>query len=163
MATTPSANPLRLQVADRIATVLAAITAGNNYFHTPGKVAKRFMALSEMNHFPCYMVSTGTGGNLDLSGAPDEYDETMYLIVRGVVKASRDTVTPLEQALRDVRKAINDDSTDRATTGALGNLDGVSEVRIDSIETDDGYLSAEGFGFFELRIRVVITGTEGEL
>lgn len=163
MATTPSANPLRLQVADRIVAVLSAITAGANYWFTPGMVAKRFMALSEMRDFPCYMVSTGTGGNLDLSGSPDEYDETFYLIVRGVVKASDDAVTPLEQALRDVRKAINDDSTDRATTGALGNIDGVDEVRIDSVETDDGYLASAGFGFFELRIRVVITGAEGEL
>ena len=33
-------NPLRLQIADRFKTVLAAIEAGDNYFYTPHKVEK---------------------------------------------------------------------------------------------------------------------------
>lgn len=160
----PAALPLRLQVANRIYAVLGAITAGANYWATPGHVAKRFKHLNEIPAFPCYMVTPASGGRTEYSGSPDEYDETFYLSIKGVVKCSDDSVTPMEQSLRDIRKAINDDSTDNTTTGALGNIDGVVEVRIeDGVETDDGYLSLDGFGFFDQKIRVTITGTEGEL
>ncbi len=161
--TTPSTDPLRLQIINRIVAVLQAITAGATYWYTPGAVNKRFTHWSECKSFPTYSVSTASGGKVELSGAAgddSEYTEDFYVSIKGVVKDSVDTVTRLERALADVRKAIDADSRSGAagTLGALG-----VETRIEeSPETDDGYLSLEGFGFFDQKVRVSIAGNIGE-
>jgi hypothetical protein len=158
----PSVNPLRLQVIDRIVTVLTAITTGSDYFFTPGKVAKRFMHESEISAYPCYMVSAGDqGGPIEMEGAPDAYEEIFYVSIKGVIKDSTDTVTKCEQALRDIRKAINTDSK-LQTAGALGTL--TDEVlAVQGPDMDDGYLSLQGFGFFDQKFRVRTHGDFGEL
>jgi len=154
-------NPLRLKTIDRVVAVLAAIVAGDDYFFTPFEVAKRFKHWNECRGFPTYMVFTDSGGNVDLSGAPDIYDEDFYINVKGYVQDNVDTVTKLEQAIRDVRKAINEDSKSMAA-GSLGAI--AVEIRIEkSPDTDNGYLSLEGFGFFDQQIRVKISGGYGEL
>lgn len=157
----PPANPRRLQVLDRIVAVLQTITAGDDYFFTPGEVVRRFVHWSEAKVFPTYMVFAASGGKVELSGAPDLYDEDVMVSVKGIVRHPEDTVSLIEKALRDVRRAINED----AKSGAAGSLGVLAvETRIEEgPETDDGYLSIEGFGFFDQRIRVRIAGDYGEL
>jgi hypothetical protein len=158
----PPAIPLRLQAINRIVAVLQAITAGATYFYTPGTVAKRLIHLDECKAFPTYMVFTASGGKVELTGAAgddSEYTEDFYVSVKGIVKDSVDTVTRLENSIADVRKAIDADSRS-AAAGSLGVL--AVETRIEeSPETDDGYLSLEGFGFFDQKIRVSIAGVMG--
>lgn len=158
----PSTNPLRLQVIDRFVTVLAAVVTGSSYFFTPGKVAKRFMHLDEISAFPCYMVTAGDKGQqIELTGAPDEYTEWFSVSVKGVIKDSEDTVTTCEQALRDVRKAINEDSK----SGAAGSLGVLTDevLAVEGPDMDDGMLSLQGYGFFDQRFRVRIHGDFGVL
>ena len=158
------AIPLRLQVINRIVAVLQAIVAGADYWYTPdpGAVVKRFVLWTEAVHFPTYMVFTGSGGKIELSGAAgddSEYTEDFYVSVKGIVKDSVDTITRLENCIADIRKAIDADSR----SGAAGSLGALAvEVRIEeSPETDDGYLSLEGFGFFDQKVRVSIAGVMG--
>jgi hypothetical protein len=158
----PPAIPLRLQAINRIVAVLQAISAGATYFYTPGAVVKRFVHWGECKSFPTYMVFTASGGKVELSGAAgddSEYTEDFYVSVKGIVKDSVDTVTRLENCIADIRKAIDADSRSGAA-GSLGVL--AVETRIEeSPETDDGYLSLEGFGFFDQKIRVSIAGVMG--
>jgi len=159
--TTP-AVPLRLQIINRIVDVLQGITTGATYFYTPGDVAKRFIHWSEAKSFPTYMVFSAPGGTVELSGAAgddSEYTEDFFVSVKGIVKDSTDTVTKLERCIADVRKAIDADSRSGAA-GTLGVL--AVQTRIeDSPETDDGYLSLEGFGFFDQKVRISIAGVMG--
>ena len=166
----PSVNPLRQQVIDRIATKLGTITAGADYWYTPGQVTKKFVHWAEAQllsaDHPVYSVCNDSGGDLHLSGAQgvnSEFDEVFYLNVKGIIAAVEDTSTVLARALRDVRKAIDDDWVTQ-TTGALGTLDGVQRVEIvDGAETDNGYLSVENKGFFEQRIKVTLCGKYQDL
>jgi len=154
-------NPLRLQVQDRIAVVLLSIVAGNDYFYTPHKVLRRFILPIEATGFPTYSVHPDSGGTIDLSGAPDLYDEVFYVSVKGYVQDTLNPGAKLEKSIRDVRKAINEDSKS-GTVGSLGNL--CVQVTFEkSPETDDGYLSLEGFGYFDQQVRVQIAGDFGEL
>jgi hypothetical protein len=159
--TTP-AEPLRLQIINRIVTVLENIVAGDTYFYTSGAVVKRFIHWTECKAFPTYMVFAAPGGTVELSGAAgddSEYTEDFFVSVKGIVKDNVDTVTRLENCIADVRKAIDADSRSGAA-GTLGVL--AEQTRIeDSPETDDGYLSLEGFGFFDQKIRVSIAGVMG--
>ena len=159
---TAPAVPLRLQIVDRIVDVLQGIVTGDTYFYTPGDVAKRFIHWSECKSFPTYMVFTASGGTVELSGAAgdaSEYTEDFFVSVKGIVKDSTDTVTKLERCIADIRKAIDADSRSGAA-GTLGVL--AVQTRIeDSPETDDGYLSLEGFGFFDQKVRISIAGVMG--
>lgn len=156
------AIPLRLQVINRIVAVLQAITTGTTYFYTPGTVAERLMHLDECKAFPTYMVFTAPGPKPELSGAAgleSEYTEDVFVSIKGIVKDAADTVTRLENSIADIRKAINADSM----SGAVGSLGALAvETSIETLETDDGYLSLEGFGFFDQKIRVSIAGKIGE-
>jgi hypothetical protein len=160
---TAPAAPLRLQVIDRIVEVLKGIVSGDTFFYTPGSVNKRFTHWAECKSFPTYSVSAASGGTVVLSGAAgddSEYTEDFFVSVKGVVKDSVDTVTKVERCLADVRKAIDADSRS-GVAGTLGVL--AVETRIEeSPETDDGYLSLEGFGFFDQKVRVSIAGAIGE-
>jgi hypothetical protein len=156
------ATPLRLQVINRIVAVLQGISTGATYFYTPGAVIKRFVHWAEVKSFPTYMVFTGSGGTVELSGAAgdaSEYTEDFFISIKGWVKDSEDTVTRLENCIADIRKAIDADSR----SGAAGSLGALAvETRIEeSPETDDGYLSLEGFGFFDQKIRISIAGVMG--
>lgn len=160
---TPSADPIRLQVIDRIVNRLSAITAGSDYWYTPGKVSKGFIMIPDIPSFPCYMVMAGEkGGEIVATGLPDHHDENFTISIKGVIKCSSgpDAVSMLERALRDVRKAINTDSI----SGDAGSL-GVIAVKTwftEGPDMDDGYL-IQNYGFFDQRVSVMITGEFGEL
>jgi len=158
----PSANPLRLQVIDRIVTVLSAITTGSDYFFTPGQVAKRFMHSDEVQAYPCYMVMAGDkGGAITSQGLPYHHDEIFTVSIKGVISDDADTVTKCEQALRDIRKAIHADSISGAA-GSLGVI-AVSVWIVEGPDMDDGFLSLQGFGYFDQKVQVTINGEFGEL
>lgn len=161
----PADNKIK-KVIDRVITVLNAITAGANYHYTPYKVTKRFIHWAEADGFPTYMVHLDSGGEVEYSGE-QTWDLTFYISVKGIVDTSlsggdvENTVDPLVYAWRDVTKAIDDDAKS-PSVNTLGDL--TVQVRIDEPpETDNGYLALEGFGFFDQRIRVQITGEFGTL
>ena len=155
----PASNPLRLQIIDRIVAILSAITTGSDYFFTPGKVAKRFMYAEEIDAYPCYMVTAGEkGGAVDSVGLPNYYDENFTISIRGVIKDDADTVTKCEQALADVRKAINADSIPGAPVGSLHEL-AILTWFTEGPDMDEGFLSLQGYGYFNQRVTVRINET----
>ncbi|MFA5284160.1 MAG: hypothetical protein WC347_01055 [Smithellaceae bacterium] len=157
---TPEAS-IRLKVRERIVTVLKAITTGTDYWKAPYEVTKRFVGWMEAKGFPTYMVFVGTGGNTDLAGAPDEYEEEFNVTIKGVVQDNEDPTAAIEHCIQDIRKAINVDSKS-GIAGSLGVL-ADQTIQVDGIETDNGYLSGEGFGFFDFPFRVKIHGDYGVL
>lgn len=156
-------DPLALQIIDRIITALKAIKAGDDFFYTPYDVAKKFVHWEEAKvkaSRPLYMVFRDSGGSIEFAGT-NLYDEHWFINVKGYVKHNSDTVTPLEKAIRDIQKAINDDSKS-SDAGSLGRL-GIQVIFEEPPTTDNGYLSSQGFGFFEQRVKVISTGDFGEL
>lgn len=159
----PATDPLTQQAIERIVTVLAAITTGASYFYTPAAVIKRFVHWREASFGPdnpLYMVFRDSGGGIGYIGH-ELYCEDWNINVKGYVQDNNDTVTKLERAIRDIRKAINDDSKSEAA-GSLGALAAAVTIE-EPPETDNGYLSLEGFGFFDQRIRIRTDGDFGEL
>lgn len=156
----PPAASLRLQVINRIVAVLQAIVAGGNYFYTPGAVTKKYLTESELKAFPTYMVFASTGGSIEIVST-NLYDETFIVSIKGWIQDQADTVTKVENAVRDIRRAINEDSK----SGVAGSLSTLAvEVRIEEPpDTDDGYWSVANLGWFDQRIRVTISGDFGEL
>jgi hypothetical protein len=147
-------DPLRLDVIDRVVEVLEGITSGASYFYTPAAVSKRFIHWAEVKGTPVYMVSADSGGTISYA-APDLISEEFYINVKGIVQDKEDVVAALERALRDVRVAILADTEPTAGSGSLGEL-GALVFFDEPPTTDNGYLSAEGLGFFEQRIRIHI-------
>lgn len=157
---TPSALSIRLQVINRIQTVLQAITAGATYWVKPYEVTKRLILLEQAKGFPIYMVFSAAGGaGAELLGPPDNYDEKFRVLVKGIVKDNSDTVTALEKSLQDIRLAINTDSK-LGTAGSLGALC-VQATMFGPVETDEGLLSDEGFAYFEQPVDIEIEGDFG--
>jgi hypothetical protein len=147
-------KPLRLQVIDRIITVLLAIVEGADYWKTTGQVTRRWIPPNQAVAFPVYGVHASDGqAPEEISG---EYTEEFAVLVEGVVKSSSDTVTEMEHALADVRKAIDKDGRDGATAGALGTL--TVYVRIGRSWTDEGENVASGLGHFWQEFLVQIAG-----
>ena len=79
----------------------------------------------------------------------------------GYVQDNNAPGTKIIRAVRDIRKAIDIDSR-LGTAGALGAI-AVAVTIEEPPETDNGYLSLEGFGFFDQRIRTRADGDYGEL
>jgi hypothetical protein len=154
--TTP-AVPLRLQVIDRIVAVLTAITEGADYFYKPSQVLKRLVAIEDCSGFPVVMVFPVSGGAIENIG-PDRYDEVLEVLIKGYVKDTTDPVTIIERFLRDVRKAINDD----ARSGTAGSL-GVIATNFEFPASPEVEFSIDGFGGFDQRLRMTITGAFGTL
>jgi len=156
---TPSVDSIEKRVIDRIATVLAAITAGATYWYTPAQVAKRFMHWQEVvGGFPVYMISLGSGGTRELYSQKTFY-ETFFVSIKGYVQDDTDTMTKVARCWQDIRLALTTDM-ESATAGALASL--CHQVRCKEFpETDDGYLSLEGFGFFDIRVEVQVSDTTG--
>lgn len=150
------AETKRVQIVDRVVEVLAAISGGSTYFYTPAAVEKRMAHWKEITAGPHYSVSLDSGGRLTnwLNGW---VEEEFYIGVKGVVTSDHDVVTTIARCLRDVRYALATDMASTAT-GSLGSLCAAMFVE-DGAETDNGYLSLEGKGFFEQRIKIVIAGT----
>jgi len=153
-------DPKRLLIRDRIETVLAAITAGADYFFTTVKVFKIDILEVNCPGYPCYSVHPDSGGQL-AADSDNSLDETFYLNVKGMVKDMADPGAAVIQASRDVRKALDDDFRS-GLAGSLGTL----AIRIRFPEppvTDNGLFSGGGLGFFELRVEILITGDYGSL
>jgi hypothetical protein len=152
----PTDNPLRLQVIDRVVEVLRNIEQGDDYYASTGEVFKKFQHWEDCQGFPAYMVFADSGGTIegDMGG---RYRQTFVLNVKGYVRDSEDTVAALERALADVRHAIDADTLPGAGAGSLGSLGALVFFR-EGPTTDNGYLSIEGYGFFEQKIEVEISG-----
>jgi hypothetical protein len=158
---TPSALSLRLQIVNRLVVVLQAITAGATYWVKPYEVLKRDIMLEQAKGFPVYMVYSGSDKGISISGAPDQYDEVMQVLVEGYVKDMVDPITALEKSIQDVRLAINTDSKSGAA-GTLGTLS-TESIMFGPVKTDEGLFSADGFGYFSQPVEVTITGDFGVL
>ena len=149
----------RLQVIDRVVVVLGAIVAGANYFYTPAQVTKGFVAVP--TGYPVYEVLSASGGEIELH-LDQQNTEAFYIVIVGKVQGSTDCVTLIENALRDVRKAINDDFKPAAGAGSLGTL--ATDMRIDT-PPDIAY-EFEGIGLFNAfaqRIKFQVSGEWGEI
>ncbi len=156
-------NPLTQQIIERVIAVLEAITTGDNFFYTPYAVIKRYVHWREAKFTatqPLYMVFRDSGGVITYIGE-NNYEADYFINIKGYVQDPEDTVTKLERAIRDICKAINDDSKGE-DAGSLGALSAAVTIE-EPPETDNGYLSLEGFGFFDQRIRIRIDGELGEL
>lgn len=159
----PSTSPLSQQVIERIVTVLAAIRTGSSFYYTAFDVIKRYVHWQEATlteSKPLYMVFRDSGGAINYLGE-NNYEEDWNVNIKGYVRHASDTVTRLERAIRDVQKAINDDSKGE-DAGSLGAITAAVTIE-EPPETDNGYLSLVGFGFFDQRIRVRTDGEFGEL
>lgn len=156
-------SPLTQRVIERIIVVLSEITTGADYFYTPADVIKRFVHWREAKFTPdkpLYMVFRDSGGTVEYIGE-NLYCEDWVVNVKGYVQDKADTVTKMERAIRDIRKAINDDSKGEAV-GSLGAITAAVTIE-EPPSTDNGYLSLEGMGFFDQRIRIRTDGDFGEL
>ncbi len=155
----PAAH-LKTQVLDRIVTVLESIRAGSVYFYTPYVVEKRFIHWREAKGFPTYMVHLDSGGNID-NLMDLQHDVTFYISIKGIVQSDADTPTKLMNCITDIRTAIEIDSSG----GVAGSLSALCVLTAfdDEAETDNGYLSIEGFGFFDQRVIVRIIGDWGTI
>lgn len=152
----PTADPIRLRVLDRLVEILKAMREGDNYWFTPGAVLGQFITYQEMKASPTYMISQDSGGSIEQ--VQDLYIEDFYVNVKCWVMDKDDPREVLEKCLRDVRTAINADTLPTAGTGSLADLDAL--VFFDEPPTtDNGYLSLEGYAFFEQRIKIQVSGT----
>lgn len=155
----PSADPLRLQVINRIVEVLKNITAGADYFFTPVAVAKGFVV--SPSGYPAYAVRSETGGEIEMH-SDAQFAESFYVSIHGAVQEIGDVVTPLERAIRDVRKAIETDFQPAAGAGSLITL--ATNIQFDA-PPDINY-GPEGQGplaFFRQRLKVMVSGEFGEI
>lgn len=158
-------NPKRLRVADRFVTVLEDIRAGDDYFYTPTQVIRRELHEREAQNAspnPIYQVFTAGGddSSVEISGVPDGYDEIFNILVVGTIHNYSDPVAAVEKCIRDVRKAINDD-TKIGTSGALG--DGSLTVQVRIKESPDIPTPVNDCGLFIQVFRIQISGDFGEL
>jgi hypothetical protein len=154
----PTAS-LRLQVIERVVTVLKAITAGASYFYTPAHVSKGFVA--EPQGYPVYQVLSESGGEIELY-SDQQNAESFYIAIVGKVQDASDVVTKIENALRDVRKAINEDFKPGMGAGSLINL--ASDMRIEAPPDIEYEFEGVGFfGYFSQRVRFQVYGEFGEI
>lgn len=153
---TPSTNPKRLQVIDRIVTVLKTVAAGSTYWYIPFAVLKRSITLEELRGYPTYVVLPADGGTYEFL-QDQEFDEEFYVTVTGIVRDMADIDTYLEKCISDVRRAVNTDSINTAS-GSLGTL--ANDVWIDSPPMFDYFGE---IAMFEQRFKIKISGTYTEI
>jgi hypothetical protein len=152
-------TPLRLQVIDRVVRVLESIQEGSEYFYSPKAVVKGFV--SNPSAYPVYQVTSESGGEVQHNSDMQNI-ENFCIAVHGIVQSATDVVTPLEESIRDVRKAINDDFL---AGGAADSLVALT-MGLTMEETPDiayGFESTGAFGYFTQKIMVKIFGEFGEL
>ena len=153
----PDTEPLRLQILERIIEVLEAVRPGDDYYYKAGEVTMKFSHWEDCRAFPSYSVFLDSGGELE-DHSSFHAGEVFYINVKGYVKDDKDTVTPLTRCIEDVRRAILNDTKPEAGTGSLGTLGALVFVT-EQATTDNGYLSLDGYGFFEQRFKIEITNT----
>ncbi len=153
-------EPLIQKIRDRIITVLKAITAGDDYFYTPFKVEEKFISHEQLKGDPTYFVFIGDAEPPEFAGVPDDYDQTFFVLVGGWVKDMSDPTKKAIRAMRDVTRAIDEDSKS-ASANTLGTM--AHQVIPDSWDTTKGNFSILGFEWFERRFKVLVSGTFDEL
>jgi hypothetical protein len=155
----------RLKAINRIITLLRQIKAGSDFFYTPYAVVRCWLMPEECKGFPTYGVFAGSGGNTLLqaiTGTPNIFDHDFFIIVRGYIHDTEDTVSKEEHSIHDIITAINEDVEDMATTGSLGRI--CDKVLIeDAPETDDGWGGMANIGFIEQRVHVFVSGTMNQI
>ena len=158
-------DPKSLQVVDRVVAVLQGIVGGGPaYFHTPGEVMKGFRMYTTVTKFPCYMVALEGMPERPTPTGDNRYHQTVAVSVKAWVDLERgESVSKLLRCLRDVQKAINEDTKSGAGPASLGVI--CCSCNVDTVEADSGFLAIEGrgFGYFDQRFVVVIEGDWGEL
>lgn len=158
-------DPKSLQVIDRFIVVLQAIVGGGpGYFYTPGEVMKGFRHYETATKFPCYMVALEGSTDRPVSVGDNHYHQTLAVSVKGWVDLEKgEAVSKLMRCIRDVQKAINEDTKSGAGAGSLGVI--APQCNVDTVEADSGFLSIEGrgYGYFDQRFIVVTEGEWGEL
>lgn len=163
---TPASLPLRVQAIDRVATVLGAITAGSDYWYTPGRIAKLYIPNEEIDCEVTYMIFAGIGeGTIEFAGAGGGVDslymEDVFITIQGVVRSDSDTATMVGKCIRDIRKAIDADSCS-GVAGTLGAM--FVETRMEKAPiTDNGWFANLNYGRFEIQLRVKTEGTYANL
>ena len=153
------AKSKRLQVIDRIETVLRGIQEGDNYWRSPKEVHKASSRV--IQGYPAYLIGPESGGEITTE-LDQQHEETFYIAIEGWVKEEDDIVTPLEHAIQDVQDAINDDFRSGASADALValavNVTFDAPPEIEYFEGENGY-----FARFKQRIKIQIYGEFGEL
>ena len=156
-------SPKRLLVIDRCVAVLKAIDPSLGFFYPAYAVQKRLMHFKECGGFPTYMVFMGAASGAPEAHLDNEYVETLAISIQGWVDMELgEPQSKLCKCIRDVQKAINDDSKS-VTAGSLGVLCANGMCDIGGVETDNGGFSLEGFAFFEQTVSVKLVGDWGEL
>lgn len=154
------ADPKRLTVINRVFAVLKAIREGDSYFHAAASVEKRYTHFKEVTKGPAYSVHLDSGGKFT-AGSNGWWSLEFFINVKGVIVNETDPTSMICRAIRDVRYALDQDMAS-STAGSFGALcDGL--FFDEEADSDNGYLSLEGKGQFEQRIRIVISGTIGTL
>jgi hypothetical protein len=146
----------RVQILDRIVTVLDAIREGASYFATRASVEKRMTHPEEVLRGPAYSVHVDSGGDA-VPELGDRRTETLFFNIKGVVVDEKDPAAAIAHAIRDVRYAIDQDFL----AGGAGSLQtlAVNLFFDEAATTDNGYYSLNGRGWFEQRVRVIVKGT----
>jgi len=159
------ADPKSLQVIDRIVTVLNGIVGGGPaYFYTPRGVMKGFRHYETVTKFPFYMVAFEGSTDRPVPTGDNQYHQTLAVSVKGWVDLEKgESVTKLLRCVRDVQKAINEDTKSGAGPLSLGVI--CCSCNVDTAEADSGFLAIEGrgYGYFDQRVVAVIEGDWGEL
>jgi len=159
------AEPKSLQVLNRIVTVLEEIGGGSpDYFYTPGEVVKGFKIHRSATKFPCYMVALEGMPERPTPIGDNHYLETVAVSVKAWVDLEAgESVTKLLRCLRDVQKAVNEDTKSGAGATSLGAI--CCSCNVDTAEADSGFLMLEGrgYGYFDQRIVAVVEGDWGEI
>ena len=152
------ADPLRLQVMNRVKTVLQAIQSGSEYFYTPHEVILGRKNPEKLTGCPTYMIWPEKG-SVRSNEIGHVHHETLPIIIWGKTKSNDDLLTTNERAVRDVRKAISEDMKLK-TAGTLGALAYQMETKESPI-TDYDYEHKEAY--FLLRIEFTFSGDFGVL
>jgi len=148
----PSAEPKRLQIIERWVTVLKAMRQGDGYWYTASEVVKQIVHEREVTAFPFYMVEYESSPGPPKSNLNHGFTEDLAVIVKGACDhEAGDTTTKLERCIRDVRTAIDAD-TSSGVAGSLGALGVI--VTIDALEIEHD----EKYGYFNQRFIAHIRG-----
>ena len=145
----PAAEPIREQIIAAIVTRLEGITAGSDFWYTPGEVSRDWKSYQEVLGFPFYGVIDGDESTQEQTNC--EVTETFNVIIVGWLKDDNRR-RAVNRAIADLKVAIFS-----TVISASGHTLGVTEVvrsLAPSTVTDEAALVAKPFGYFEFRLPV---------
>lgn len=140
----PPSEPITEQLIDAIVARLQGITAGADYWYTPGEVARDWKNYPEVRGFPFYGVIDGEQRGEDLTNV--EIEETFFVTIVGWIKDTTDRRQAVRRALADVTKALHSDDT-------FGGL--AQRMLAPGSVSDEAALVAKPFAYFELTVPIV--------